>query len=352
MSSKLLYLIPVLLLAGCGAYGVLNIPETIQASDFLAPPQPQQVQASPVIVASKTPLPTLTPGPSATPTLNLQATIDFLVRQQSQITLDVLHMQNNAMDKTAVAEDANNLHLVWTATAAPTALRATETQGAFNNLVAVAQMTEKAAEKTAVAFQPTAMVAQADAVAYSDWAWLRQITEILTPFIILLIVLSLPVIVLLRMRHPAPQPVEPPEQTVEQIFVKKRSSIDRGLGSYLKAPGNQYHFMIFALAVRQGKKGFAKEEWETADSPYNRDTYRPVYNWLWQHGFLEMNPGKRIELTIEGADWIDEWIISNPLLSPDHESTQNEPPVSQPPENQPPETGGEVVADPESIPLP
>lgn len=120
-----------------------------------------------------------------------------------------------------------------------------------------------------------------------------------------------------------------------------------GLGLHLSPPGNHAHFMEFLMKVTTGKKGFSKPEWETADSPYNRETYKVVYNWLWQYKLIELPPGGKIRFTDMGKGWAENWIDANFLHSPVEDelpiSTTSLGEISQPPENQPPESGGEVV---------
>jgi hypothetical protein len=117
-----------------------------------------------------------------------------------------------------------------------------------------------------------------------------------------------------------------------------------GMGLHVEPPGNHAHFMIFALAVCSGQKGFSKTEWEGSDSPYNRKTYRVVYDWLWEMDFIELPPGEAIRWTAEGQGWVDNWIDRNLTASPiaDDLSAFTEFPAenSQPPEIQGAESGG------------
>lgn len=135
-----------------------------------------------------------------------------------------------------------------------------------------------------------------------------------------------------KKKEPAPMPFAPIERT----------------GEYLSPPGNHAHFFVFLLAIFSGKKGFAKTEWEGADSPYNRKTYGVVYNWLFEHKFIELPPNEKLRWTDDGEKWATGWMDRNLLLSP----TQDGPTfaelsreISQAPENQGAEKGGGVVGE-------
>lgn len=130
-------------------------------------------------------------------------------------------------------------------------------------------------------------------------------------------------------KEPTPLPFAPVERT----------------GEYLSPPGNHSHFLIFLMAIFSGKKGFSKPEWETADSPYNRQTYSVVYNWLFQHKFIELPPGGKLRFTKDGEGWAVGWMERNLLLSPEEDDptySQLSSGNSQAREIQGPEKGGEV----------
>ncbi len=110
-------------------------------------------------------------------------------------------------------------------------------------------------------------------------------------------------------------------------------------------PGDAVAFTIFAYKVRGGHS-LAKDAWEGKDSPYTRDSYRPVYNWMWEHKFVEFTPGAGIRLTPAGETYLDAWLDSNYNLLPtdvrETANTENSGDFSQPSESQPPERAGEV----------
>lgn len=150
------------------------------------------------------------------------------------------------------------------------------------------------------------------------------------------------------------------QQTQQQTSVEKKKVMPPAVsktmpfapvertGEYLSPPGNHSHFLIFLMAIFSGKKGFSKPEWEGADSPYNRQTYSVVYNWLFAHKFIELPPGGKLRFTTDGEGWAVGWMDRNYLLSPEEDdptylklSSEN----SQAPEIQGPEKAGGVVGE-------
>lgn len=114
-------------------------------------------------------------------------------------------------------------------------------------------------------------------------------------------------------------------------------------------PGSENAFTALVFAALSGAKGFSKPEWEGRESPYTRDTYATVYNWLWSQKFLTTLPGGKIILTADGEQYFRAWAENH--YSPTDEFFSNIPQNpgenSQPPESQgyenDAEHGGEVV---------
>lgn len=152
---------------------------------------------------------------------------------------------------------------------------------------------------------------------------------------------------------PPAQPAQQVEHEADEMKQWERSFAPvskTGMGLHLTPPGDKKSFMQFASAVSSGRKGFAKPDWEGADSPYTRETYKIVYNWLWQYKLIELPAGGKIRWTAEGQEWVDNWIEKFLLFDPPSPTEPELPGYtdfpaknSQTPENQPPESGGGVV---------
>lgn len=343
--------------AGCSAQG---------AQAGAAPPALIALQAT----ARNTTAPTSTVTPIPTATVGYQATIDAMAADNLQKSQEIAYLLQTQTWATAEADRrAHELVLLTaqsdmlTATAALTAIPATETRQAIQNTQIAGNATLVVGQWTATAGAPTQAVAMARAQAEANTADLRATADAVSPLLGwlfgLLVVGGLIGIVLSRSRgapstaDPADEAVTPAVQPAASVRLDYRDPAGFGhVDRYGEPPGDPNAFTILAHKVRAGEKGLKINDWEGKDSPYSRATYKPVYNWLWQKRFIDTGVSGKLELTHNGEIYFDAWLENHyspaGFASPDH--SQNPDDFSHGHDSHAHETPGEVVGEGEPFP--
>jgi hypothetical protein len=347
-----LILLMVFSLSGC-TYVNQMMNKTPAGTPTISAQSGQVVLATPTIEET-TPTPTHSPSPFY---MDTQIAADAKSNQEQMIAadkrLEAAHIEqtNIADEKTLVTRKETVEQGIMIATGTQLAIVSTNDQAnrEFQKIV------------------PTLMVAGTQAT-YTGY---RAASEIALNWLMGIGVVLVAVVLLIAMTTSRKVPakvVEGKSTTYTQDDLvsalentKKFAAVNKnGFGLHLSPPGDQNHFMGFLLAVTSGRKGFAITEWYGADSPYTRDSYKLVYNWLWLHKLIELPPGGKIRFTVEGQGWAERWIerhlITSPSAVDEPISTELPSDNSQHPETQGAEGGGEVElhedAEPEPAPEP
>jgi hypothetical protein len=166
----------------------------------------------------------------------------------------------------------------------------------------------------------------------------NNIAAILMSLSALIIALSLAGYMIVGKRPPEVVGEDPQPETKERVWKQDGASLID-----ITPPGSPEAFLKFALTVRTNPVlTLAKDKWEGADSPYNRQTYAPVFGWMARHNFMGWVSGA-LHLTPAGEKFFDDYLERNYRPTFDADIVKSDTPSLQNPENQAAESGGGQV---------
>ena len=304
--------------AGCSAQG---------AQAGAAPPALIALQAT----ARNTTAPTATATPIPTATVGYQATIDAMAADNLQKSQEIAYLLQTQTWATAEADRrAHELVLLTaqsdmlTATAALTAIPATETRQAIQNTQIAGNATLVVGQWTATAGAPTQAVAMARAQAEANTADLRATADAVSPLLGwlfgLLVVGGLLFIV--ARRAPAALPDETPAEAERPIVNHVHQDTGDPWAFNTRRipppPGETEKIRLWATFVVNGES-VAVDRWEKTGTPFTRThEYRHgIYQWAVGHDLTELNKrGERV-LNDLGVKIVTDWLENNPLPTDD-----------------------------------
>jgi hypothetical protein len=274
---------------------------------------------SALAVAQGSPTAKSTPGPNIPATANaLQGTADASQATARASIIQVTQTVEAQDYQIAMAAATQNTHermvIDKTLTAAPTALRLTETAQVENWNQAKTDAALSAAHLTAVVEAPTATVLAAEAAVQARYAGPREVGTILMQILAgigaLLIGVGL-CVVLLRPEHKVIQ------AGTQTLVIEKQKDHSWQIADLPLHPDTgepmEDELFILARGVLEQKAGFSEEEWTGLGKPFSKRIYHPLRYWLEKNGIVQRvaNGSGGFVLTDFGRHVLETWFREN-----------------------------------------
>lgn len=307
---KKMILFCAVFLSACGAPGAL-------------PLMAQTPLASPHAMETASPNP-----PTATATIGYQATAAAAMEAQStaqaqadtanrlmvQATNDEaarIHAEQlAALQATQQAEADEMIVLGWTATAQLTAIPATQTQQAANNILIPTQQSLMATSQMMTMQAPTQIALMAQAEAQARFAPMSEVMRI--TFFIAMSLLMLAVAVFVFRVQPAKpaamteMPFITPYDEGTVVTVKNEA---RTQATRLMVPATPEMLDELAEGVISLGKTLRVNNWEGGQSEHwTRETFYPMRNWLLSNAMARSTGQGGLVLTAEGEGFLRGWL--------------------------------------------
>lgn len=246
--------------------------------------------------------------------LLVQATSDAEARQHAEA------MQYAQMTAQAQAEEM--IVLGWTATAQLTAIPATQTQQAVNNVIIPTQQALMASAQMMTKQAPTQLVSMAQAEAQARFAPMAEVVRVTFFLSMTVMMAALAWFVFTRgqkvERQEPDMPFIVPSDWNEGTVVTVKNET-RTQGTRLVIPATAEMLNELAVGVIHGGKTLAINYWEGSQSDHwTRETYYQMRNWLLSNGMAKSSGQGGLVLTAEGEGLLRGWLDNHripPLYS-------------------------------------